>query len=75
MVDYVWNLCCPVRLLEKKGCKMEKEYIFTEDPEEEMWQTLLQYSYEANIRKYLLDHSFEANEDLVDNTYSKEAAK
>ncbi len=46
---------------------LEKEYIFTEVPEEEMWQTLLQYSYEANIRKYLLDHSFEANEDLVDN--------
>ena len=46
---------------------MEKEYIFTEDPEEEIWQTLLQYSYEANIRKYLSDHGFEPTDDLVDN--------
>lgn len=46
---------------------MEKEYIFTEDPEEEIWQTLLQYSYEANIKKYLSDHGFEPTDDLVDN--------
>lgn len=67
MMDYVWNLCCPVRLLEKKGCKMEKEYIFTEDPEEEMWQTLLQFSYEANIKRYLTEHGFAVTDDLVNN--------
>lgn len=46
---------------------MDKEYIFTENPEDEMWQTLLQFSYEANIRRYLAEHAFGSSDDLVDN--------
>lgn len=46
---------------------MEKEYIFTEKPEEEMWQTLLQFSYAANIKRYLTEHSFDTTDDLVEN--------
>lgn len=46
---------------------MEKEYIFTESPMDEMWQTLLHFSYEANIRKYLSEHGFETTDELVNN--------
>ncbi len=43
------------------------EEIFTENPEDEIWQTILQFSYEANIKKYLNEHEFMVDDDLVDN--------
>jgi len=46
---------------------VEKEYIFTESPADEMWQTLLHFSYEANIKKYLSEHGFGITDELVNN--------
>ena len=46
---------------------IEKELVFTENPENEIWQTILQFSYEANIKKYLEEHQLPINDDLVNN--------
>lgn len=46
---------------------MDKEYIFTEDPNAEIWQNILQFSYEANIKRYLTEHSFTHSEELINN--------
>ena len=46
---------------------IEKELVFTENPENEIWQTILQFSYEANIKKYLGEHQLPINDDLVNN--------
>lgn len=35
---------------------MESKKIFTEEPEEELWRSLLQFSYEANIKRYFDEH-------------------
>jgi hypothetical protein len=32
---------------------MNEVQIFTEDPESELWRELLQYSYKANVERYL----------------------
>ena len=47
--------------------RIEKDMIFTENPEEEMWQTILQFSYDANIRRFLIKNSFEESETLINN--------
>lgn len=46
---------------------MDKEYVFTEDPNAEIWQNILQFSYEANIKRYLTEHSFMHSEELINN--------
>ena len=46
---------------------MDKEYIFTEDPKSEIWQNILQFSYEANIKRYLTEHSFTHSDELINN--------
>ena len=33
--------------------------IFTESPEEDLWRELLQYSYRANVSRYLKEHSLD----------------
>lgn len=35
---------------------MDSKKIFTEEPEEELWRSLLQFSYEANIKRYFDEH-------------------
>ena len=47
--------------------RIQKDMIFTENPEEEMWQTILQFSYDANIRRFLIKNSFEESETLINN--------
>jgi len=46
---------------------MEERHIFTESPEEEMWQTVLQFSYSTNIIKHLAAHGHVPNDALVEN--------
>ena len=36
--------------------------IFTESPEEDLWRELLQYSYRANVSRYLKEHSLDEDE-------------
>ncbi|MCR5756176.1 MAG: YaaC family protein [Acetatifactor sp.] len=43
------------------------ETIFTENPEDDLWRELLQYSYKANVTKYLNEHSFSPNETLINS--------
>ena len=39
--------------------------IFTESPEEDLWRELLQYSYRANVSRYLKEHSLDEDEDTI----------
>lgn len=43
---------------------MEKE-IFTETPEEDLWRELLQYSYKANVTRYLKEHSLSQDDNAI----------
>lgn len=53
---------------------MESKKIFTEEPEEDLWRSLLQYSYKANIKRYFDEHEIKylktangnADEELVE---------
>ena len=36
--------------------------IFTESPEDDLWRELLQYSYRANVSRYLKKHSLVEDE-------------
>lgn len=45
---------------------MLEEKIFTETPEEDLWQEILQYSYKANILRYFDEHSFVKDEKTID---------
>lgn len=39
--------------------------IFTENPEDDLWQELLRYSYKANVKRYLDEHSLPYNDDVI----------
>lgn len=39
--------------------------IFTENPEDDLWQELLRYSYKANVKRYLDEHSLAYNDDVI----------
>lgn len=39
--------------------------IFSENPENDLWRELLQFTYEANIRRYLDKNGHEADEDTI----------
>lgn len=39
--------------------------IFTENPEDDLWQELLQFSYRANVVRYLKDHSLNEDGDTI----------
>ena len=39
--------------------------IFTESPEDDLWRELLQYSYRANVSRYLKEHSLDEDEDTI----------
>ena len=39
--------------------------IFTESPEDDLWRELLQYSYRANVPRYLKEHSLDEDEDTI----------
>ena len=39
--------------------------IFTESPEDDLWRELLQYSYRANVSRYLKKHSLVEDEDTI----------
>ena len=39
--------------------------IFTESPEDDLWRELLQYSYLANVSRYLKEHSLDEDEDTI----------
>lgn len=43
--------------------------IFTEDPEKELWQNLLQYSYKSNIKRYFIDNNIKIVEDESNDDY------
>ena len=38
--------------------------IFTEEPEQEQWKSLLQYSYKSNIKRYFQEHDFPVNDNV-----------
>ena len=40
---------------------MESLKIFTEEPEQELWRSLLQFSYKANIDSYFQEHQISIN--------------
>lgn len=44
---------------------MFEKYIFTENPEDDLWRELLQYSYKANVVRYLDEHSLDKNDDTI----------
>ena len=48
---------------------MEKTNIFTEEPEQELWRSLLQFSYKANIHRFFEDNQIEitGEEDVLAN--------
>ena len=37
--------------------------IFTEEPEQELWRNLLQYSYKSNIKRFFIEHNLPIIED------------
>ena len=39
--------------------------LFTESPEDDLWRELLQYSYRANVSRYLKEHSLDEDEDTI----------
>lgn len=39
--------------------------IFSENPEKDLWRELLQFTYEANIKRYLAKKGFEIDEDTI----------
>lgn len=39
--------------------------IYSENPENDLWRELLQFTYEANIKRYLSKKGFEADEDTI----------
>lgn len=45
---------------------MREHEIFTEQPEEEMWRSILQFSYPANIKRYLIDKGYAIDDTLVE---------
>lgn len=45
---------------------MEKYNIFTENPEEEIWNHLLQYTYKSKIEKYFEAKNMKFNEEIFD---------
>lgn len=45
---------------------MIEEKIFTENPEEEMWRELLQFTYKANVKRFLKEHSLNEDEQVID---------
>ena len=45
---------------------MKEERIFTENPEEDLWRELLQFSYKANIERYFSEHSITPDANVVD---------
>lgn len=45
---------------------MVEEKIFTENPEAELWRELLQYSYKANIERFLELHALSKNDEVID---------
>lgn len=42
---------------------MEKEIIFTENPEQDLWNYLLKYTYKSHILKYFSENSINVGED------------
>lgn len=44
---------------------MREEKIFTENPEDDLWRELLQYSYKANVVRYLKEHSLPQEDDTI----------
>ncbi len=45
---------------------IKEQKIFTENPEEEMWRTILQFSYPANIRRYIEEKGFNSDDKLIE---------
>ena len=45
---------------------MNEDKIFTENPENELWRELLQYSYKTNIERYFDEKSLDKNEEVMD---------
>lgn len=43
---------------------MKEQKIFTEQPEKEMWRTILQFSYPANIKRYMDNKGFNSDAKL-----------
>lgn len=41
--------------------------IFTEEPEQDLWRELLQYSYKSNIRRYFEERGFQIDENTNSN--------
>lgn len=39
--------------------------IFSENPENDLWRELLQFTYEANIKRYLAKKGHEVDEDTI----------
>ena len=48
--------------------RIDNAKIFTEEPEKELWRSLLQYSYKANIQRYYEERHIigEAEKDNTD---------
>lgn len=42
-----------------------EEKIFSENPEDDLWREILQYSYKANVIKYFKDHNFQEDENTI----------
>lgn len=45
----------------------EKYIVYTENPEEELWNALSQYTYKARILKYFSEHQININDDVKDS--------
>ena len=44
---------------------MPNKQIFTENPENDLWQELMQFSYKANVERYLEEHNLVKSEDTI----------
>lgn len=49
---------------------VENRKIFTEAPEEEMWRSLLRFSYKANIKRYFDAHGIRYSENKDETNYT-----
>lgn len=41
--------------------------VYSENPENDLWRELLQFTYEANIKRYLSKRGYEADEDTINS--------
>lgn len=50
---------------QKRGIRDAGGKIFTENPVDDLWRELLQYSYRANVEKFLKERSLPKNENVI----------